>query len=62
MDTSNIVDFDSRDGISDGLTDLLREGAQQLIATAVAFCKSTRLARSALICAVSMGCRRGRVR
>jgi len=35
MDTSNIVDFASRDGISDGLTDLLRTGAQQLIAAAV---------------------------
>lgn len=35
MDTSNIVDFASRGGISDGLTDLLRTGAQQLIASAV---------------------------
>jgi len=35
MDTSNIVDFASRDGISDGLTDLLRTGAQQLIAAAI---------------------------
>jgi len=35
MDMSNIVDFGSRDGISDGLTDLLRTGAQQLIAAAV---------------------------
>jgi len=35
METSNIVDFASRDGISDGLTDLLRTGAQQLIAAAV---------------------------
>jgi putative transposase len=35
MDTNNIVDFASRDGISDALTDLLRTGAQQLIATAV---------------------------
>ncbi|MBV1865169.1 MAG: transposase, partial [Rhodobacteraceae bacterium] len=34
MDTSNINDFDSRDGISDGLADLLRTGAQQLIAKA----------------------------
>jgi putative transposase len=30
MDTNNIVDFASRDGISDALTDLLRTGAQQL--------------------------------
>ncbi len=35
MNMSNIIDFSSRDGISDGLTDLLRAGAQQLIATAV---------------------------
>ena len=35
METDNIVDFASRDGISDALTDLLRTGAQQLIATAV---------------------------
>jgi len=35
METSNIVEFASRVGISDGLTDLLRTGAQQLIATAV---------------------------
>jgi len=35
MDTNNIVGFASRDGITDGLTDLLRTGAQQLIATAV---------------------------
>jgi len=35
METSSIVDFASRDGISDSLTDLLRTGAQQLIATAV---------------------------
>ena len=35
MDTNNIVDFASRDGISDALTDLLRTGAQQLITTAV---------------------------
>ncbi len=34
METYNIVDFASRDGISDALTDLLRTGAQQLIATA----------------------------
>jgi len=35
MDTNDIVDFGSRDGISDGLTDLLRTGVQQLIATEV---------------------------
>ena len=35
MNMSNIVDFSSRDGISDGLTDLLRTGAQKLIAAAV---------------------------
>jgi putative transposase len=35
METTNIVEFGSRDGIRDALTDLLRAGAQQLIATAV---------------------------
>ena len=35
METTNIVDFARRDGITDALTDLLRMGAQQLIATAV---------------------------
>jgi len=35
MQTTNIVDFARRDGITDALTDLLRTGAQQLIATAV---------------------------
>jgi len=35
MDTSSIVDFASRDAPSDALTDLLRTGAQQLIASAV---------------------------
>ncbi len=35
MDMTNIVDFERRDGISDGLTDLLRTGAQKLIASAV---------------------------
>jgi putative transposase len=35
MDTTNIVDFGSRDAPSDALTDLLRTGAQQLIASAV---------------------------
>ena len=35
METSNIVDFARRDGMTDALTDSLRTGAQQLIATAV---------------------------
>ena len=35
METNNIVDFASRDGTTDALTDLLRTGAQHLIATAV---------------------------
>ena len=35
METTNIVDFASRDGMTDALTELLRTGAQQLIATAV---------------------------
>ena len=35
METNNIVDFGSRDGITDTLTEMLRRGAQQLIATAV---------------------------
>ena len=35
METTNIVDFARRDGNTDALTDLLRAGAQQLIATAV---------------------------
>jgi hypothetical protein len=35
METTNIVDFVRRDGTTDALTDLLRTGAQQLIATAV---------------------------
>ena len=35
METSSIVDFSRRDGITDALTDLLKAGAQQLIATAV---------------------------
>ena len=35
METTNIVDFTRRDGITDALTDLLRSGAQQLIATPV---------------------------
>jgi putative transposase len=35
METTNIVDFTRRDGMSDALTELLKTGAQQLIATAV---------------------------
>jgi len=35
MKTTNIIDFARRDGITDELTDLLRTGAQPLIATAV---------------------------
>ena len=35
METSNIVDFARRDGITDALTQMLRTGAQQLVATAV---------------------------
>ena len=35
METTDIVDFPRRDGITDALTDLLTTGAQQLIATAV---------------------------
>jgi hypothetical protein len=32
METTNIVDFTRRDGMSDALTELLKTGAQQLIA------------------------------
>ena len=35
METTNVGDFARRDGITDALTDLLRTGAQPLIATAV---------------------------
>ncbi len=35
METTNIVDFSRRDGITDALTDLLKARALQLIATAV---------------------------
>jgi putative transposase len=35
MEATNIVDFARRDGMTDALTDLLRTGAQQLIATAI---------------------------
>ncbi len=35
METTNIVDFARRDGMTDALTDLLRTGAQELIAIAV---------------------------
>ena len=35
METTNIVDFTRRDTMTDGLTELLRKGAQDLIAQAV---------------------------
>jgi len=35
METTDIYDFALRDGITDAQTDLLRSGAQQLIATSV---------------------------
>ena len=35
METTNVGDFARRDEITDALTDLLRTGAQPLIATAV---------------------------
>ena len=35
METTDIVEFAHRDGVTDALTDLLRTGAQQLIATTV---------------------------
>jgi len=35
METANIIDFARRDGMTDALTELLRTGAQELIATAV---------------------------
>ena len=35
METTNIVDFARRDRVTEALTDLLRTGAQPLIATAV---------------------------
>jgi putative transposase len=35
METTNVVDFTRRDGMSDALTELLRTGAQDLIARAV---------------------------
>ena len=35
METTNIVDFTCRDKMTDALTDLLRTGAQDLIARAV---------------------------
>ncbi len=35
METTNIVGFARQDEMTDALTDLLRTGAQQLIATAV---------------------------
>jgi len=39
MDTSNIVGFVSREAPSDTLTDLLRTGAQRLIASAGSWIK-----------------------
>ena len=35
METTDIADFARRDGITDALTELLKTGAQQLVATAV---------------------------
>ena len=35
METTNIVDFARRDGITDALSDMLKTGAQALIASAV---------------------------
>jgi transposase-like protein len=35
METTNIVDFARRDGMTDALTELLKAGAQDLIASAV---------------------------
>jgi transposase-like protein len=35
METNNIIDFARRDGMTDALTELLRTGAQEVIATAV---------------------------
>ena len=35
METTSIVDFARRDGMTDALTELLRTGAQALIASAV---------------------------
>ena len=35
METTSIVDFGRRDGITDALTELLKTGAQALIASAV---------------------------
>ena len=35
MGTTNIVDFARRDEMTDALTELLKTGAQELIATAV---------------------------
>ena len=35
METTNIIDFARRDGITDALTDLLRTGGQSFIATPV---------------------------
>ena len=35
MDATNIVDFARRDGMTDALTELLKTGAQALIASAI---------------------------
>lgn len=35
METTNIIDFGSRDGITDALTEMLRKGAPQFRASAV---------------------------
>ena len=54
METTNIVDFARRDGITDALTDLLRTGAQQLIVPAVEAVvrqSHTRRHGTALVCA-----------
>jgi putative transposase len=50
METTNIVDFARRDGIIDALTDLLRTGAQQLIATAVEVELESYLAQFTIAC------------
>ena len=50
METTDIADFARRDGITDALTDLLRTGAQQLIATAVEAELAGYLAQSTDVC------------
>jgi len=51
METTNIVDFTRRDGMTDALTELLRKGAQDLIATAVES-ELTGIWRNLQICAL----------